>query len=381
MQEGTGTPYPAGGGKNLWGDLIQNTFVSQLGFSSGHSGAKTTGKIPCTEGDNYTLSCATSFAAAPGNIGVLAYFDASDTMLTRRGNTYQRAFTLTAPANVAYLRASCYKETDADNVQLEKSATATAYAPYENIRPIKGRDSVKVERCGENLLNIKPFNKVTKNGITYEYIPDGGIHMSGTATANADGPTFPIWHLPPGKYCGLNSGAGVSASVVVQRNARDYWILSNSVFEILAGDVCKYFYLLVTSGTTIDKTVYPYIVSGTTAPTTYTPYIGQTNTLTLPETVYGGEVDAVTGDGQETWKILTLDGTERWMDNGSVPSTKQQQWALYGILEPYSAVLGISSHFDNKKNLMNIRLTLYAFLLQASYFTWPQMDLSQQSMI
>lgn len=349
VQEGTGTPYPAGGGKNLWGDLIQNTFVSQLGFSSGHSGAKTTGKIPCTEGDNYTLSCATSFAAAPGNIGVLAYFDASDTMLTRSGNTYQRAFTLTAPANVAYLRASCYKETDADNVQLEKSATATAYAPYENIRPIKGRDSVKVERCGENLLNIKPFNKVTKNGITYEYIPDGGIHMSGTATANADGPTFPIWHLPPGKYCGLNSGAGVSASVVVQRNARDYWILSNSVFEILAGDVCKYFYLLVTSGTTIDKTVYPYIVSGTTAPTTYTPYIGQTNTLTLPETVYGGEVDAVTGDGQETWKILTLDGTERWMDNGSVPSTKQQQWALYGILEPYSAVLGISSHFDNKK--------------------------------
>lgn len=136
---------------------------------------------------------------------------------------------------------------------------------------------------------------------------------------------------------------------MVQRNARDYWILSNSVFEILAGDVCKYFYLLVTSGTTIDKTVYPYIVSGTTAPTTYTPYIGQTNTLTLPETVYGGEVDAVTGDGQETWKILTLDGTERWMDNGSVPSTKQQQWALYGILEPYSAVLGISSHFDNKK--------------------------------
>jgi hypothetical protein len=349
VQEGTGTPYPAGGGKNLWGDLIQNTFVSQLGFSSGPSGAKTTGKIPCTEGDNYTLSCATSFAAEPGNIGVLAYFDASDTMLTRSGNTYQRAFTLTAPANVAYLRASCYKETDADNVQLEKSATATAYAPYENIRPIKGRDSVKVERCGENLLNIKPFNKVTKNGITYEYIPDGGIHMSGTATANADGPMFPIWHLPPGKYCGLNSGAGVSASVVVQRNARDYWILSNSVFEILAGDVCKYFYLLVTSGTTIDKTVYPYIVSGTTAPTTYTPYIGQTNTLTLPETVYGGEVDAVTGDGQETWKILTLDGTEQWMDNGSVPSTKQQQWALYGILEPYSAVLGISSHFDNKK--------------------------------
>lgn len=46
------------------------------------------------------------------------------------------------------------------------------------------------------------------------------------------------------------------------------------------------------------------ITIGSTAPTTYTPYIGQTNTLTLPETVYGGEVDAVTGEGQETWQIL-----------------------------------------------------------------------------
>lgn len=102
----------------------------------------------------------------------------------------------------------------------------------------------------------------------------------------------------------------------------------------------------------IDQ-VYPNVqfmlVAGTTAPTTYTPYIGQTNTLTLPETVYGGEVDAVTGDGQETWKTLTLNGTEKLGDNGIVASRKQQQWALYKILEPYSGTFGISSHFDNEK--------------------------------
>lgn len=38
----------------------------------------------------------------------------------------------------------------------------------------------------------------------------------------------------------------------------------------------------------------------------------QVITLPLPETVYGGEVDAVTGEGQETWKTLTLDGTGKW---------------------------------------------------------------------
>lgn len=312
MQEGSGTPYPAGGGKNLWGDLIQNTFVSQQGFSSGYSGAKTTGKIPCSEGDDYTLSCATSFAPAPGNIGVLAYFDASDTILTRVANTYQRAFTLKAPANAAYLRASCYKETDADNVQLEKGSAATAYAPYENIRPITGRASVKVERCGENLLRINPFNKFTKNGITYEYVPDGGIHVSGTALTSVDSPTFPVWFLPPGKYFGLELGPVIFASIVVQRNGKNLWLNAKGAFEILAGDVTKYWYAIVSAGATVDKTVYPYIVPGTTAPTTYTPYIGQTNTLTLPETVYGGEVDAVTGEGQKVWKSVALDGTENW---------------------------------------------------------------------
>ena len=38
----------------------------------------------------------------------------------------------------------------------------------------------------------------------------------------------------------------------------------------------------------------------------------QVITLTLPETVYGGEVDAVTGEGQQAWKSVTLDGTECW---------------------------------------------------------------------
>ena len=181
----------------------------------------------------------------------------------------------------------------------------------ENIRPIKGRTEIKVERCGENLLNIKPFDTRIQKGITFEYVPDGGIHIQGTASASADSPTFPVWHLPPGKYYGLDMGAGIAASIVVLRNGRNLWLNTKGIFEILAGDVTKYWYAIVANGTTLNNTIYPYIVPGTTAPTTYTPHIGRTNTLTLPETVYGGEVDAE-GKGQETWKMLTLDGTEEW---------------------------------------------------------------------
>lgn len=173
----------------------------------------------------------------------------------------------------------------------------------ENIRSIKGRTKVKVERCGENLLNIKPFDTRIQKGITFEYVPEGGIHIQGTASANADSPTFPVWHLPPGKYYGPNTPTGVSASIVIRRNGSNLWLNTKGIFEILAGDVTKYWYAIVANGTTLDNTIYPYIVPGTTAPTTYTPYIGRTNTLTLPETVYGGEVDAE-GKGQETWGCI-----------------------------------------------------------------------------
>ena len=204
---------------------------------------------------------------------------------------------------------------------------------------------MRVERCGENLLAIKPFNKDTYKGITYEYVPDGGIHVSGTALTSVDSPTFPVLFLPPGKYFSMELGSGISASIVVQRNGKKLWLNGEGAFEILAGDVTKYWYAIVSAGATVDKTVYPYIVPGTTAPTTYTPYIGQTNTLTLPETVYGGEVDSVTGDGNNNTKVITLDGNE----------LKFSQSTIYLNLPMHSAP-GISargiiccSHFNSKR--------------------------------
>lgn len=213
----------------------------------------------------------------------------------------------------------------------------------DNVRPIKGRNSVTVERCGENLLNINPFNKFTKNGITYEYVPNGGIHISGTATTSVDSQTFPVWHLPPGKYYGLDTGEGVAASFVVQRNGKYLWLNAKGIFEILAGDVAKYWYAIAASGATLDKTVYPYIVPGSTPPTVYAPYIGQTATLTLPSTIYGGTVDAVTGEGQETWQAKSFNGTENWAlyDDGS--SAKFFYTADYTVdSEPLDT---ICSHF------------------------------------
>lgn len=49
----------------------------------------------------------------------------------------------------------------------------------------------------------------------------------------------------------------------------------------------------------------------------YAPYTGTTATLALPSTIYGGTVDAVTGEGVETWKCIVLDGAENWHLSGN----------------------------------------------------------------
>lgn len=371
MQEGSGTPYPAGGGKNLWGDLLQDTFVSQQGFSSGYSGAKTTGKIPCTEGDNYTLSCATTFAPAPGNIGVLAYFDASDTILTRIANTYQRAFTLTAPANAAYLRASCYQETDADNVQLEKGSVATAYAPYENIRPIKGRDSVTVERCGENVIEFLSTND-SSSGIKIAVDAEKNITLNGTLVGKGNinigmcrlhwiaGKTYTMYIKKVGGSASLGSGDGITFAYSLFTTDLEHYFRGDTSGTNLDAYIASNAALVETElifmlqcwrdGTVFDNFKFQIgVVPSTTAPTTYAPYTGQTATLTLPRTIYGGTVDAVTGEGQETWKLIDSYAGEvlpgKWISDrdvyaiGTAPTRGAQ--VAYKLAEPISfAVTG-----------------------------------------
>lgn len=58
------------------------------------------------------------------------------------------------------------------------------------------------------------------------------------------------------------------------------------------------------------------LVPGSTPPTAYTPYRGDTLALALPSTVYGGTVDAVTGEGEHKWGLVTFDGSEAWTIGG-----------------------------------------------------------------
>lgn len=179
----------------------------------------------------------------------------------------------------------------------------------ENIRPIKGRDSVKVERCGANLSKISdistPNKSLTPVELPTEIATDIEISFD---TLNAEiknvGTAF-FLNKADGKWKAITvQDFGISTAGKIP-NGRKTAVFHGVTFKtvetvIIKNGYCKW------SGDVNNFCVS--IIQN--AP--YTPYIGQTNTLTLPETVYGGEVDAVSGDGQDTQKLVILNGTESW---------------------------------------------------------------------
>lgn len=287
VQEGSGEPYPAGGGKNLWGNLMNNIFIGQGGVQEGNKTAKSTGKIPCAEKDVYTLSSSAGFSPAPGNIGVVAYFDSNDKMLSRTAVTGNYAASLTAPVETAYVRASCYAPSNDDKIQFEKGATATVYAPYENIRPIQGRDSVRVERCGKNLWSFgnvvfKQYKEISTN------YPAGKYVLFCEVETEATSDTVQVGRCVDGKWVYTQE----------QKNKRIIILISASV-----GISAFRFYAGSSPTNNVNATYKNIQLELGNGATTYEPCTADTNTLTLPSTVYGGEVDAE-GKGQETWGCI-----------------------------------------------------------------------------
>lgn len=345
-QKGSGTPYPAGGGKNLL-DVNKCTAIEYKPYGLTATLDRDVFKISGIPNEEVTAKDFYSFGfctCSQEELRGKGYIITAFTIKGKINNAWGlRTESETGVAISAELAPGV--NTDIQFRLMVSKDKPTAWEPYENIRPIKGRDSVTVERCGENLLKIDQFATMTKSGVTFEYVPDGGVRIQGTATANTDSPTFSVWYLPPGKYYGLDVGVGITASIVVERAGKRLWLNAKGTFEIMPGDITKYWYIFVNTGYVANATIYPYIVKGTTAPTTYTPYIGTTNTLTFPETVYGGEVDAVRGESSRTWRTITLTGEEKSHIYAKLLYLDCYKDSSFVAEKPADATTGKSSHY------------------------------------
>lgn len=319
VQEGSGTPYPAGGGKN------------QLNPAGYEAATKTINGITFTRlntGEVVVNGTATGTAI----YSLIKNFSYSISLSTNRNWSIVGENVISAQglvSGITVLRpsdnTSLYIRVESGATvkttvrpQIEKGSTPTAWAPYENIRPIKGRDSVRVERCGGNLIKYPTIRN--KQGIELS-LNDNKLTIKGTCSFDVEISSDNIY-LPDNTYT-LSSDVLIPKGAYISAYTNKEKLLLNKDVRVATGKVSgnTHMFIYLEAGT-YNCTVQVSLVPGTTAPTTYTPFIGQTNTLTLPETVYGGEVDAVTGEGQDTWKMLTLDGTEPWV--------KHRDWKIGG---------------------------------------------------
>lgn len=183
----------------------------------------------------------------------------------------------------------------------------------DNVRPIKGRDSVTVERCGENLLDaarIFPDIKIY-DGVTFTNNKDGTITVDGITTRTSYFDSLNTFFLPAGNY---TICAAPNTRMSVLRESDRAVLAASQVggfkaFTLAKNEICECF--IACDGTFSNEVIRPCIVQGA-VDTGWTQFHGDIYDLTMPHTIYGGTVDAVTGEGQEAWKLLTLDGTEDW---------------------------------------------------------------------
>ena len=311
-QEGEGTPYPAGGGPNLL-DISQCTATvgKPYGLTITIDGdiIKASG-IPSsevTEEGDYSFAVASCAQAELRGKGYkVTAFAVKGEISNAWGLRTEDESSLVVSAKL-----TPGVNTDVQFRLMVSKDAPVAYAPYANIRPISGRTQVKVERCGANLLDISqctPTSPSGAYGLTITVDDTGLIKLSGIPKVKRE--------MAEAPYRVLFTNQVIS----VKNYKAKAFVVKGTVTGVrtIASDKSIVIVTPLAPDTPVDIQFRIMYYVGN-EPSTYSPYTGSTTTLTLPSTIYGGEVDAVTGEGQETWAIDTksasnwresLDGTD-----------------------------------------------------------------------
>lgn len=204
----------------------------------------------------------------------------------------------------------------------------------ENVRPIKGRDSVTVERCGGNVIEFLSTYD-SSSGIKIAVDAEKNITLNGTLDGKGNiyigtcrlhwvaGKNYTMYVKKVGGSASLGSGDGITFAYSLFTTDYNHYFRGDTNSTNLDAYIARDVALVETElifmlqcwrdGTVFNDFKFQIeVVEGITAPTTYSPYTGQTTTLALPTTIYGGMVDAVSGSCEKAWNEITLIDTYSW---------------------------------------------------------------------
>lgn len=385
IQSGSGDPYPAGGGKNLFDYKSYSSKNSNIEITiSGDNVRMYTTSEGTYRGLKYESFTAVAGTSYTGSFTLNTYVSGVMTVGLRNASTNSflvskkvtktgsYSFTYTPTENVEVYPSILITNDSVlsgdvtfSKVQLEVGSTATEYAPYSNIRPISGFDSVKLTRCGKNLLKNTATTQ-TVNGITFTVNSDGTVKANGTATATAILTLVTSTSNPElrdallGNQITLSGCPSGGSSKTYDLRIYQYADANSYLMDYGSGKTATFtnaelpfnIAILIRSGVKVNNLVFrPQIELGSTA-TAYEPYQGDTFTADFGRTVYGGTLDWNTGMLTVNQNIKVFDGTEAWYLDGSSFS---YAYAPTDIdLQNGNGVELISSHYKCAKTASEI---------------------------
>ena len=361
-QEGSGNPYPAGGGKNLLPDIN----ISSGGFTSSGNGVfkyvsnnnTTISTFLFKAGITYTISATTVSGTGYKPCIIVRNPTGDKTGQKTNYGTTSNPLTFSFDTDTNFdiiLQAETGNGLTTVNdswaIQLEVGSAATEYAPYANIRPISGFDSMKLTRCGKNLFDK---DSAMLNS-WYSYSPD-------TPNANPFNGLFASKLIPvrPGEVFTLTNyltGTGYGLVKYLVSETDTGGISGVRSGDVITCDGTKQVYTF----TVPDKVRYIGITGDManidkvqlelgSAATEYEPYQGDTYSADFGQTVYGGTLDWQTGVLTVDKAIFTLTGE----DGAKMTGTSGVRPQVFGfektpnILKPADGSLvadALSSHF------------------------------------
>lgn len=288
---GQSAPYPAGGGKNKLDFSRTGIEVNGITFTYNSDGSVTANGT-ATATATYSKTVNLLFSAD-------SYLNGSPSIegcqLDVNGGYYPdtgSGSTIPANTQIDSVRIRIANGTRLDNVKfypMIRTSGDASFAPYENICPISGRDSLNLTRTGKNVC---PQSSATTTS-------SGALNLSSVGTFGKvkSGLTYTFSFTPLevntlGLQLRLNNVSGgikgwsANTLVVNQRETYTFTATEDGELNFYSQSNC------FTASTKVFDNIQ--LELGSTA-TAYEPYQGQTHTANLGSTYYGGNLDFTTG--------------------------------------------------------------------------------------
>lgn len=339
---GQENPYPAGGGKNL----VDPNTVEIGGYNING--------IAVNDGNTSYRRFALTLSAGTYTLSETVTGIIASVILVNDSPVYNHAVDL--PVSITLEEDSVlkvtFKKPDSSEItedvlfQVESGGTATAFAPYENICPITGRNTVTVARTGINrvdqtlIIEASGWSRCTIEGYTeLDGVP---VYTGKTGTLyNAfgrDGKTYPMtdnafeentqytatlrWRTDESTANGVKVGfVYTDGTRVPYGTSPGSTTWKRQTLTSIEGKTVKAVYFTYNSNYTIMVAGFAVVKASEYNEDIVYPSNVQAVSVPLGDTVYGGTLDVTTGKLTVDRAKRIFNGTETWDRNQYYPNT------------------------------------------------------------